>query len=84
MLTEYRVDPQVTKMMDEITWIVVPLLNVDGYEYSWTDVSTITQKDIIKALLSYRMRVEAKVIRNTVYLLIKHLKETEIVSLHRK
>ena len=38
MLSQYGVDPQVTRMMDEMTWKIVPVLNVDGYEYSWTTV----------------------------------------------
>ncbi|XP_076806152.1 carboxypeptidase B-like [Clavelina lepadiformis] len=37
MLSQYGVDPQVTRMMDEMTWMIIPLLNVDGYEYTWAN-----------------------------------------------
>uniref|UniRef100_H2Z179 Peptidase M14 domain-containing protein n=1 Tax=Ciona savignyi TaxID=51511 RepID=H2Z179_CIOSA len=37
MLSQYGVDQQVSKMMDEMTWKIVPLLNVDGYQYTWTN-----------------------------------------------
>ncbi|XP_078487293.1 carboxypeptidase B-like [Ciona intestinalis] len=37
LLTLYETDAQVKTMMDELTWVIVPLLNVDGYEYTWSD-----------------------------------------------
>ena len=39
MLSKYGQDEHVTHMMDDMTWMIIPLLNVDGYEYSWTNVS---------------------------------------------
>jgi len=38
MVSQYEVDSHIKDMMDSLTWVVIPLLNVDGYEYSWTDV----------------------------------------------
>uniref|UniRef100_H2ZHW5 Peptidase M14 domain-containing protein n=1 Tax=Ciona savignyi TaxID=51511 RepID=H2ZHW5_CIOSA len=37
MLTKYGVDAGVTAMMDSLTFVIFPVLNVDGYAYSWTD-----------------------------------------------
>jgi len=31
-------------MMDEMTWMFIPVLNVDGYEYTWTNVSNLILK----------------------------------------
>ncbi|XP_078000662.1 carboxypeptidase B-like, partial [Glandiceps talaboti] len=37
LLEEYGTDPDVTKYVDRIDYYVIPALNVDGYEYTWTD-----------------------------------------------
>jgi len=39
MLSDYKSDPAVTAMMDAVTFVVFPVLNADGYAYSWTNVS---------------------------------------------
>ena len=39
MVTEYGSDSDVTNMLNEFTFEVMPLLNVDGYAYTHTDVS---------------------------------------------
>ncbi len=35
MLTQYGLDIDVTIMLDKMDWIVLPVLNVDGYSYTW-------------------------------------------------
>ena len=35
LLTNYGKDAQVTQMLDTVEFLVVPVLNMDGYEYSW-------------------------------------------------
>ena len=39
MLEQYGVDSDVTAMVDAFDWYILPVFNVDGYEYTWTDVS---------------------------------------------
>ncbi|XP_072014987.1 carboxypeptidase B-like [Amphiura filiformis] len=36
MLDSYGTDTEMTELLDEIDWYVTPLLNPDGYVYSWT------------------------------------------------
>ena len=40
MVNLYGNDPDVTMMLDSFDWYILPVFNVDGYEYTWTDVST--------------------------------------------
>lgn len=35
--TEYGKDERITKLVDEIEWTFVPVLNVDGYLYTWSN-----------------------------------------------
>lgn len=35
MLTGYGKDASVTAMIDKMDWVVLPVLNVDGYKYTW-------------------------------------------------
>ncbi|XP_072021622.1 carboxypeptidase B-like [Amphiura filiformis] len=37
MVTMYGVDSTVTAMVDNYDWYIVPSLNVDGYDYTWTN-----------------------------------------------
>ncbi|KAL3998998.1 Zinc carboxypeptidase family protein [Acanthocheilonema viteae] len=34
LVTQYEVNPQIQRLVDEMDWFVVPLLNPDGYEYT--------------------------------------------------
>ncbi|EJD74733.1 carboxypeptidase A1 [Loa loa] len=34
LVTKYDVDPQIQRLVDELDWFIVPLLNPDGYEYT--------------------------------------------------
>jgi len=36
-LKEYNRDPEVTKLVDNLEIWVMPIFNVDGYSYTWTD-----------------------------------------------
>ena len=32
----FQLDPSITRLVDKLTWYVIPVLNPDGYEYSHT------------------------------------------------
>jgi len=36
LLTNYATDPQVKNILDNVRFVVAPLVNVDGYNYAWT------------------------------------------------
>jgi len=36
LVSRYSTDPQVKKYVDNIDWTMVPIFNVDGYDYTWT------------------------------------------------
>lgn len=36
MLSKYGNDPSVTAMVDKLDWVIMPVFNVDGYEYTHT------------------------------------------------
>jgi len=35
LLTQYGTDPDVTRLVDAYEWILVPVVNVDGFEFGW-------------------------------------------------
>jgi len=37
LLNGYGTDPDATLLLDNIRWTIVPLVNVDGYIYTWTN-----------------------------------------------
>ncbi|KAL5021895.1 hypothetical protein ScPMuIL_001050 [Solemya velum] len=37
LLEQYGKDVQVTRMVNEFDWYIVPVFNVDGYDYTWTN-----------------------------------------------
>ena len=39
MVEGYGVDSRLTALLNKLTFVVIPVLNVDGYVYSWTNVS---------------------------------------------
>ena len=41
MLAKYGKDASVTAMVDKMDWVIMPVFNVDGYEYSHTRVSLV-------------------------------------------
>ncbi|XP_063403497.1 carboxypeptidase B-like [Mytilus trossulus] len=36
MLDRYGIDAKITDIVDSYTWYILPVFNVDGYEYTWT------------------------------------------------
>jgi murein tripeptide amidase MpaA len=36
LLSLYGKDTEVTRLVDNIEWTIVPIFNVDGYQYTWT------------------------------------------------
>lgn len=36
LVEDYGTDPRVTRVMDELVWYIIPVLNPDGYSYAWT------------------------------------------------
>ena len=41
MLTKYGKDPSVTNIVDMMDWVIMPVFNVDGYEYTHTKVGLV-------------------------------------------
>jgi len=41
MLNNYGKDASVTAMVDKMDWVIMPVFNVDGYEFSHTGVSLV-------------------------------------------
>lgn len=39
MLSKYGKDASVTAMVNKLDWVIMPVFNVDGYEYTHTGVS---------------------------------------------
>lgn len=37
LVSRYDDDPLIRELVDGVEWVLVPVLNPDGYEYSWTD-----------------------------------------------
>jgi len=37
LLTNYQTDATVTALVDNVEWFFMPIMNPDGYVYSWTD-----------------------------------------------
>ena len=33
----YGDDPRITSLLDELEWVFVPMMNPDGFDYTWTD-----------------------------------------------
>lgn len=33
----YDVDPRITHLLDELEWVFLPMVNPDGFDYTWTD-----------------------------------------------
>ena len=38
MLSQYKTNENITKMVDAFDWYIVPVFNVDGYVYTWETV----------------------------------------------
>lgn len=33
----YGDDPRITRLLDELEWVIVPMMNPDGFDFTWTD-----------------------------------------------
>lgn len=41
-LQTYQTDPTMRRMLTQLYFYIMPVFNVDGYHFSWTNVSTIS------------------------------------------
>lgn len=39
LLSQYGKDPAITHIVDNVVWALFPVMNVDGYQWSWTNSS---------------------------------------------
>jgi murein tripeptide amidase MpaA len=37
LVSQYGKDADITRLVDNIEWTIVPIFNVDGYQYTWTN-----------------------------------------------
>ncbi|MGD1915796.1 MAG: M14 family zinc carboxypeptidase [Phycisphaerales bacterium] len=37
LVTGYGTDARITRMLDELEWVFTPMLNPDGFDFTWTD-----------------------------------------------
>lgn len=44
ILGSYKTDPQMNDMFKRLDFYITPVLNMDGYVYSWKDNTVIIQK----------------------------------------
>lgn len=59
VITKLVEDVTESDVVDKIDWVIIPLLNPDGYEYSHTNVSLLTPKNCkyqIEGLCVYKHR----------------------------
>jgi len=38
LVDNYRSDPKVKELVDKYDWYLLPIVNPDGYSYTWTSV----------------------------------------------
>lgn len=58
MATKYGTDAEITAMLDYADWLITPVSNPDGYEYTWTTVFDL--KDLYTILIPYYWNVYLK------------------------
>lgn len=46
IVSKYGKDRGVTAMLDKMNFVIMPVLNVDGYVFSWNKVGTFLEKYI--------------------------------------
>lgn len=39
MVTKWKKDPVIQKMVSHFEWYILPVLNPDGYAYTWSKVT---------------------------------------------
>lgn len=56
MLKKYGKDASVTNMVDRLDWVIMPVFNVDGYEFTHTGVSAIKlQRNVLREVQAMRL-----------------------------
>lgn len=58
MATKYGTDAEITAMLDYADWLITPVSNPDGYDYTWTTVFDL--KDLYTILIPYYWHVYLK------------------------
>lgn len=58
MATKYGTDAEITAMLDYADWLITPVSNPDGYDYTWTTVFDL--KDLYTILIPYYWNVYLK------------------------
>ncbi len=58
-MTEDGVDPDVTALRDAYDWYLQPVVNPDGYDYTWTTVTTYI-RICLSAVAKVNMNIEQK------------------------
>jgi carboxypeptidase A2 len=48
IVTKYGTDAEITALLDYADWLITPVSNPDGYEYTWTTVNNSSRKFMIK------------------------------------
>ena len=49
LVTKYGEDTSISRHLELFDWFIVPVVNVDGYVYTWTHVSKPTAMIVAKA-----------------------------------
>jgi murein tripeptide amidase MpaA len=49
LTTKYGTDAEITALLDYADWLITPVSNPDGYDYTWTTVC-LTDKMIVQDL----------------------------------
>jgi len=44
LIDDYPSDPEVKKLVDKYDWYLLPVVNPDGYSYTWTTVHGIPSR----------------------------------------
>jgi murein tripeptide amidase MpaA len=75
MLSKYNQDSSVRNMVDKMDWVIMPSLNPDGYEHTWTRGVSLgfnnvekTTKRIVLRTLSEREKTGKHCFRNKIIL----------------
>lgn len=46
LVDDYTTDAQVQALVDKYQFYLLPIVNPDGYDYTWTDVNTLDERFI--------------------------------------
>ena len=61
-MSKYGRDSSVTEMLDKMDFVIMPVLNVDGYVFTWNKVQVMARNQFILTLsLPERMMEVCKV-----------------------